>query len=279
MNKFILVFFVCLQLLPSYSIACKSIFTSKLKRISYKDLHNVETHYEHLSRYGFWNKGWERPENDDYGDLEFARGFLDGKRVFAKKINPQSPDELKFLRKLNSYGLGPKVIAIFRKYGGDWIVTEFLEGKLFKLDYEWDEPTMDGSDYKPNWRNNELIGRVNKKTVYAIKNSFKILDEIGLAAHDFQFLVQEDGNAKIIDVGLYQLSAYQLSAKAKEINAKIIDVGLYQLSAKAKEINAKILKVILKNLHMLLKGNPVTENLGKRNRGKEIDFSFGGSVL
>ena len=105
---------------------------------------------------------------------------------------------------------------------------KFLEGELFRLDYEGDELKMDGSGYKPHWGNNRLIGRVNKKTNYAIKNIVKILDEIGLAAHDLQFLVQEDGNVKIIDV------------------------GLYQLSAKAKEINAKILKVVLKNLHMLL---------------------------
>lgn len=207
---------------------------SNIPRINWKEIRNVETHYEHWSLLGEWLPGWVQHYD---GPLQFGRGYYNEQKVFLKKIDTNHVNEFSILKRLNEKGLGPKLIAKFRKFHGDWMVLELLRGDLFRLDYakidpNWMDyyPTQDGSGYKPHWANNILMGTVNINTISSVIHIFEQLDTLGIAAHDFQFMVQKDGFARLLDT------------------------GLYQSSVAAQIINNKIKKAVLNNLQMLIDG-------------------------
>lgn len=232
------------------SMKCSKVFASlKVQRIGWKDIEQVETHLDPNSGHGgWWIPGWtQSPE----GPLLYGRGFWGGQKVFIKKFNPNRPSEFLILQEINKVGLGPELLAVFRKYHGDWAVMSFVEGFIFRFNYNKVDPelwvvapTRDGSGYIPHWQSNSLIGKVNQKTIQSATEALDQLSRLGIAAHDFQFMVQKDGSIRIMDV------------------------GHYEYTKSAEKINNRIRRALINNLKMLMDGRRVPAP--RSNRGGDV---------
>lgn len=133
------------------------------------------------------------------------------------------------LSRLNSFGIGPNLVGTFKQYGETWMATELIEGdyKKFQMDKipfpdvqfikEW--------VYGPSPFVNALIGRVNNRTLLQVKKVFETFNQMGLEAHDFQFLIAPNGSIIVINTRLFQYSE-----NPWVVNERILQTVLKQLN-------------------------------------------------
>lgn len=119
----------------------------------------------------------------------FHRGLLNGQDVFIKTLRAQSSSELNWLIRLNSWGLGPKLLGVTQLNGQIQLVLETINGINTQF------PMMAPEDF-----------RLTQKIVAEMQRQTKILAEHHVSPLDLQFLISLDCNrVTLIDPELFSI--------------------------------------------------------------------------